>query len=167
MAKKWDLALTAIYFASDIYSTRRIMLIGWYGVVLVIIVRSWEIKIPEDSERSLAHISVLSFWATTEAATVDKREVCRRAYDVSVLPIALFVFATATNINGMHAACSIHTGSTANLANDFLTRNRASQELAATCKYAFRKFILFESICWYLLLQIMLCEIRLGLLMVF
>ena len=44
----------------------------------------------------------------------------------------------------------MYTGSTANLANDFLTRNWTSQELAATCKYAFRKFLLFE----YLLILI-------------
>ena len=47
-------------------------------------------------------ISVLSFWATTDPATVDKLWVYRRAYKVSVLRIACFVFATATNINGMH-----------------------------------------------------------------
>ena len=99
--------------------------------------------------------SVLSFWATTDPATVDKLRVYRRAYEVSVLRIARFVFATATNINGMHVCLqyvtyNMYTGSTANLANDFLTRNRTSQELAATCKYAFCKFLLFE----YLLLLI-------------
>ena len=45
---------------------------------------------------------MLSFWATTDPATVDKLRVYRRAYEVSVLRIARFVFATATNINGMH-----------------------------------------------------------------
>ena len=40
---------------------------------------------------------VLSFWATTDPATVNKLRVYRRAYEVSVLGIARFVFATATN----------------------------------------------------------------------
>ena len=42
-------------------------------------------------------ISVLSFWATTDPATVNKLRVYRRAYEVSALRIARFVFATATN----------------------------------------------------------------------
>ena len=44
-------------------------------------------------------VAVLSFWATTDRATVDKLRVYRGAYEVSVLRIARFAFATATNIN--------------------------------------------------------------------
>ena len=94
---------------------------------------------------------VLSFWATTEAATVDKLRLASVSSGVRRVGPANCSFrfrdGNEHQLHGMHAACSIHTGSTANLANDFLTRNRASQELAVTCKYAFRKFLLFESIC--------------------
>ena len=93
-------------------------------------------------------VAVLSFWATTDPATVDKLRVyiVGRTKCRSCELLVSFSRRQRTSMTCM-CACSMlrmYTGSTVNLANDFLTRNRTSQELAATCKYAFRKFLLFE-----------------------
>ena len=75
----------------------------------------------------------------------------RRYVCTSVIENLFFVFyrrpenaTTYCQIYVPARAIRMYTGSTANLANDFLTRNRTIQELAATCKYAFRKFLLLE-----------------------
>ena len=78
---------------------------------------------------------------------MNKLRVYRRAYEVSFLRIAHFVFETATNVNGMHARLQytyVHRLYCTFGDFDFLTRNRSSRKLAATCKYAFRKLLLVE-----------------------
>ena len=112
--------------------------------------------------------SVLSFWATTDPATVisvlvPSAHASVRLYVGHRKPTTVFgVFYrrpenATTYCQICYRACEIryvparairmYTGSIANLANDFLTKNRTIQELAATCKYAFRLSFYYLNIC--------------------
>ena len=84
VAKNWDFGVSS--YLQVIYITRRILCIGWYCALLVIVVRSWEMKIHDDSERLLAHIIGWDVeWMFLKGLCMANKTFC---YLVSIIAIA-------------------------------------------------------------------------------